>query len=860
MKQFIPRFFVTLMCMVTVISILAVTSYAVSSEPVEIIHGKDVVVGFFYPGRSTSNKAINLEYDKEAYTSSLVTNTDMNINDVDNTYYKVYLGLDNLIKDAPCVALGVSYSSSVDVEISIQTDAHMSDTETHKLNNTVSKLIFDLSDIGYSNSELYKYLRIGTGIDNGEILPKGTKLSVEYIAFFADIDAAKAYVYEKPVDTAPIYLEDNHIKSVSFNVMTAGHTLSPSARAPYMARTILEYEPDIIGLQEANATWYSELAHLFGEEYGSIVKWRTTTDSESTPIFYKKDKFELLDSGYFWLSDTPDVQSLGWGANFHRICCWVKLKIKTTGKEFYYFNTHWDFSEAPQLGSAKLFYDKIKNKCQDLPVILTADFNMTWNSEGYAMLRSFLTESNHERNPQHTYNNLNDGANSILIDYLFYTADNIISQNYTVIKDRIITDDYNYHLSDHYGIFNDLYFLGTPNEYTLSFKNELTQTLIPDITALENVTTNLPRGEPVLGKRFIGWSADGGKTLVNDCFTAYADTVFFAYYEDAENYTVTYLTGERVYKSEIVAAGSAYKIITDTTDIIPEPGYYFYGWVNSDGKKLEGTIEQVIEDIILYASFKEIVPLKDYYVLTPVDLTPSTNGFTLSVVEESDTDTSYFRYTVTTDGTSHDNTRAYLKPSSETFFPLQFSLHDYKYLKIGYRSNITTTAKMGMNLWSVGSRIYGPDVTVKYNNSWQTHVYDLSVLNSGEAGATFENSCDGPLKNLFIKPYAASNTVMKSGEYFDIQYIALFDNLKEAENFKYSYTFSYDTLGGKDGPASADVFPGTELTISDIIPSKKDFNFLGWTDNAQSSEVKYRAGDKITVDNADVTLYAVWDT
>ena len=196
----------------------------------------------------------------------------------------------------------------------------------------------------------------------------------------------------------PVYAQGNHIKSISFNVQVdAGYKVRAYIRSGYMATAILRYDPDIIGFQEAGASWYECLKEYLGDEYDSVVKWRTTTDSEATPIFWKKDKFELLDSGYFWLSETPDEESLGWGADFHRICSYVKLRVRETGYEFYYYNTHFDFAVAPQVGSAELIIDKAKNESEGLPVIVTADFNMTWDAQGYKLLSGYFTLQRQER-------------------------------------------------------------------------------------------------------------------------------------------------------------------------------------------------------------------------------------------------------------------------------------------------------------------------------------------------------------------------------------------------------------------------------------------------------------------------------
>ena len=109
---------------------------------------------------------------------------------------------------------------------------------------------------------------------------------------------------------------------------------------------------------------------------------------EFAPIFYRKDRLELLDSDTFWLSPTPDkVGSRGWDAAITRIASWVKLKDKRTGEAFYVVNTHFDHRGASaRHESAKLLVKQLREKFADHPVILTGDFNTLPGSAPYRAL------------------------------------------------------------------------------------------------------------------------------------------------------------------------------------------------------------------------------------------------------------------------------------------------------------------------------------------------------------------------------------------------------------------------------------------------------------------------------------------
>ena len=79
-------------------------------------------------------------------------------------------------------------------------------------------------------------------------------------------------------------------------------------------------------------------------------------------IFYKKDKFKVLASGDFWLSETPNKPGLGWDATCcNRICSWLYLQDKKSKKKFYFFNVHFDHQgQIARRESSKLILEKIK--------------------------------------------------------------------------------------------------------------------------------------------------------------------------------------------------------------------------------------------------------------------------------------------------------------------------------------------------------------------------------------------------------------------------------------------------------------------------------------------------------------------
>lgn len=275
------------------------------------------------------------------------------------------------------------------------------------------------------------------------------------------LSAGETDPYETAITPAPAQLEDgtvydvgNRLRVVSYNIRCANDKdgNSIAERAPRLQQVLTESDPDLIGFQEVTPTWMEYLTEDFGEKYDYVLKYRAATSLEGTPIFYKKEKFKLLDTGCFWFSETPEQTSKGWGADFYRICSWVKLEVRATGAVFYYYNTHWDFTEEPQLGSAALLIDRVKEG--NLPAVCTADFNMNQDSKGYTAMTDYFTDVNMATAREVTGTYQNYGKVSNLIDYCFVT-ETIRPLSYRVMTEQVDGA----FVSDHYGICSDLIIL-----------------------------------------------------------------------------------------------------------------------------------------------------------------------------------------------------------------------------------------------------------------------------------------------------------------------------------------------------------------------------------------------------------------
>ena len=173
------------------------------------------------------------------------------------------------------------------------------------------------------------------------------------------------------------------MKIMSFNVLCGGRDerIWPK-RIERVVAAIKANDPDSFGVQEAHIGWMMVLEEFLPEyDYVGVGREDGKLDGEFSAVFYKRDKFTPGEKGNFWLSETPDVPGLGWDAACVRICSYVVLEEKDTGKKFCHFNTHLDHigAVAMQKG-AELVTLKANEICPDYPAVFTGDFNVTPDS------------------------------------------------------------------------------------------------------------------------------------------------------------------------------------------------------------------------------------------------------------------------------------------------------------------------------------------------------------------------------------------------------------------------------------------------------------------------------------------------
>ena len=229
---------------------------------------------------------------------------------------------------------------------------------------------------------------------------------------------------------------------MSFNIFVSQFN---NARVDRVVNTILDNTPSVFGVQEASVAWMNALNNKLGGLYTAVGDGRDGgSNGEHSAIFYRTDKFELIESGTKWLSPTPDKVSqysytdpetgITHRANFPRIMTYVLLERKTDGVRFIYVNTHLDHNgnnsqevaEKVRQGQIEILIAEIQKLCQaygDLPTIVTGDFNVTPVASAYTTMiaNGFLDSSKvaEQGEIKPTYNGMDNDYEGAIIDYIF---------------------------------------------------------------------------------------------------------------------------------------------------------------------------------------------------------------------------------------------------------------------------------------------------------------------------------------------------------------------------------------------------------------------------------------------------------
>lgn len=250
------------------------------------------------------------------------------------------------------------------------------------------------------------------------------------------------------------------LKVMSFNIRYANENDGANAwskRRDVTAAMLLRTAPDIIGTQELLKVQGDFLAERLKHYAWFGVGRRGGDEDEHMGIFYRTDRLRLIESGNFWLSETPEVPgSAAWGADLPRLATWGLFERIADKRRFYAFNTHLphrDQDEGAREKGAALVLSKIHAIAGDLPVVLTGDFNTTPGSGAYRTLGAHLqdasTSASVRKGPEKTFHNFTGLADK-RIDWIF-------TRGFTARRVETVTDHRGeVQTSDHFPVLAEL--------------------------------------------------------------------------------------------------------------------------------------------------------------------------------------------------------------------------------------------------------------------------------------------------------------------------------------------------------------------------------------------------------------------
>ncbi|MCW5963835.1 MAG: endonuclease/exonuclease/phosphatase family protein [Bryobacterales bacterium] len=227
-------------------------------------------------------------------------------------------------------------------------------------------------------------------------------------------------------------------------------------------RSIQMKNPDLIGTQELFYIQGESIVNNLPEYEWFGNSRRGNREDEHMGIFYKRAKLRVIESGNFWLSETPDIAgSQAWGANLPRMVTWALFEVKSTGFRFYFYNTHFHHTaqaNEARVNSAKLIASRLASLPSGAPVIVTGDFNAAApEAEAYTILTANLkdarTTAARSIGPNGTISGFGERSGDRRIDWILYRGP------FTVLESETITynEDGRYP-SDHYPILSVLEF------------------------------------------------------------------------------------------------------------------------------------------------------------------------------------------------------------------------------------------------------------------------------------------------------------------------------------------------------------------------------------------------------------------
>lgn len=220
------------------------------------------------------------------------------------------------------------------------------------------------------------------------------------------------------------------------------------------------YHPDILGVQEALPQQMRDIqAKLTSYKHIGVGRDDGKDAGEYSAIFYDHTRLKVLESGTFWLSETPEVPSKGWDAAYPRICTYGLFKDVKSGKKFWALNLHFDHvGNIARVNSSQMILDRIKKmNPKNYPLVLTGDFNLTEDTAPIQIMSKSLDDTfYHTKTPHYgpkaTWQAFD--VNAIAKDRIDY----IFVKGFQVLSNRTVNDrrTNNLYPSDHFPVMAEI--------------------------------------------------------------------------------------------------------------------------------------------------------------------------------------------------------------------------------------------------------------------------------------------------------------------------------------------------------------------------------------------------------------------
>ena len=355
-------------------------------------------------------------------------------------YTIVYKNSDKMCKElAEQLHTAILEKAGYSLQTMVDTKAKSASSVDRKL--ILGETLFGLPDsyqekdgyfVGEKQGDVYLY---------SSYLPTQMR-AVEWIT--APLEAAKKGETVKLDPTlGTVSVVDTSIKVMSFNVMVQSATVS--TRAPHVIETIKRNDPDVLGVQEASDAWVTKLEAGLSDEYARVGWGRNSNKKgETTSIFYKKDKFTLIEWGTKWMSDTPDTPGSKYeDSAYIRIFTYALLERKSDGARFMHINVHPEdgasaVKKAVRAKQFKVLANWI-NQNADVPFIVTGDMNSRPEFDEFVQLQKDIhtektSDTAYVANKADTYST---GSSSMVLDYILLSKDDFNTFYYDVDTQKV---------------------------------------------------------------------------------------------------------------------------------------------------------------------------------------------------------------------------------------------------------------------------------------------------------------------------------------------------------------------------------------------------------------------------------------